>query len=155
MRTTVNASGNGTLTRKHTPQPVRISLLALGVHGGRQPNPKVLGMPTTLPKRIPGRNRRTSAEVASESGLLGATLFLALTFSVLTGVLPAELVLPALSVIVVVCGLLMGAWARLISWNSGLPNDQMMDIAGVLVLIGFATAIVCDKTEALRLLAAL
>jgi hypothetical protein len=31
----------------------------------------------------------------------------------------------------------------------------MLDIAGVLVLFGFAAAIVCDKTEALRVLAAL
>lgn len=120
-----------------------------------QPSPKVLGMPTTLPKRIPGRNHRTRAVVAPEFGLRGATLFVALAFSVLTGMLPAQLVLPAMSVIVVLSGLLMGAWALLISRYRGLSNHQMIDIAGVLVLFGFATAIACDKTEALRLLAAL
>jgi hypothetical protein len=78
-----------------------------------------------------------------------------LAFSVMTAALPAQLVLPAMSVIVVLSGLLVGAWAHLISRHRGLANDQMLDIAGVLVLFGFAAAIVCDKTEALRVLAAL
>lgn len=112
-------------------------------------------MPTTLPNKIPGGYRRPSASVAFELGLIGATLFVALAFSMVTGVLPAQLVLPAMSVIVVLSGLLVGVGALLIRRYRGLPDDRMLDIAGVLVLFGFATAIVCDKSEALRLLAAL
>lgn len=112
-------------------------------------------MPTTLPKKYSGVYRRQPASVASESGFLGANLFVALAFSVMTCTLPAQLVLPAMSFIVVLSGLLVGAWALLISRHRGQPNDRMLDLAGVLVLFGFAAAIVCDKTEALRLLAAL
>ena len=117
---------------------------------------QVNGMPTTLPKKTnTGGYRRPSSSVASERGLLGATLFVALAFSVVTGVLPAQLVLPAMSVIVVLSGLLVGVWALLTRRYGGLQDDRMLDIAGILVLFGFATAIVCDKSEALRLLAAL
>jgi len=82
-------------------------------------------------------------------------VFVALAFSVLTGVLPALLVLPAMSVIVVLSGLSLGVWALSMGRLRGLPNEPVLDIAGILVLFGFATAIICDKTEALRLLAAL
>lgn len=112
-------------------------------------------MPTTLPKKNPGGYRRQSAGVATESGLLVATLFVALAFSVTTSALPAQLVLPAMSVIVVLSGLLVGACTLVISRHRERSNDRMLDIAGVLVLFGFAAAIVCDKTEALRLLVAL
>jgi len=119
-------------------------------------NFQVNSIPTTLPKKTnTGGYRRPSSSEASERGLLGATLSVALAFSVVTGVLPAQFVLPAMSVIVFLSGLLMGVGALLIRRYRGLPNDCMLDIAGVLVLFGFATAIICDKSEALRLLAAL
>jgi hypothetical protein len=129
-------------------------LLRLNVHHVEHPSSLVLVMPTSLPRKSPGGYRRQSAGGASEPGLLGATLFVALVFSVMTSALPAQLVLPAMSVIVVLSGLLVGAWTLLISLHR-LPNERMLDIAGVLVLFGFATAIVCDKAEALRLLAVL
>ena len=117
---------------------------------------QVNGMPTTLPKKTnTGGYRRPSASVAFELGLIGATLFVALAFSMVTGVLPAQLVLPAISVVVMLSGLLVGVWALLIRRYRGLLDDRTLDTAGVLVMFGFAAAIICDKSEALRLLAAL
>ena len=53
-------------------------------------------------------------------------------------------------------GLLLGALTLVEgSAAGGIKTIGMLDIAGVLVLFGFAAAIVCDKTEALSLLAAL
>jgi hypothetical protein len=112
-------------------------------------------MPTTLPRKNSGGHRRQSTGVAAERGLLGATLLVALVFSLVTGVLPAELVLPAVSIIVLVSGLLLGAGMLLIGRQRAPLNDGLLDIAGVLVFFGFAAAIVCDKTEALRLFGAL
>jgi hypothetical protein len=115
-------------------------------------------MPTTLPERNSPRYRRPSAGEASQRGLLGASLFVALAFSVVTGVLPAQLVLPAMSVIVVLSGLLVGVWALLVHprmVHPRKPDNSLLDIAGVLVLFGFAAAILCDKSEAIRLLSAL
>lgn len=116
---------------------------------------RMLVMPTTLPNNNRGGYRRQSAGVAIESGLLAASLLVAFAFCVTTSVLPADLVLPALSVIVVVSGLLLGAFTLLRGRSRGHQSVGMLDVAGVLVLFGFATAIICDKTEALSLLAAL
>lgn len=112
-------------------------------------------MPTTLPKMSPGGYRSQSAGATTQSGLLAATLFVALALSFTTSVLPPQLVLPALSIIFVLFGLVLGVAALLIKRPQGNTNDRVLDIAGVLVLFGFSAAIVCDKTEALRLLSAL
>lgn len=111
-------------------------------------------MPTTLPREKLKRSCHQTADVVSERELLGASVFVALAFCVLTAMLPAEFVLPAVSITVIVSGLVLGAWTLLMSRWRRLPNTRMLDIAGVLVLFGFAAAIVCDKSEALRLLAA-
>ena len=121
-------------------------------------------MPTTLPNNNPANNNpggyrrksaRPSESIASERSLLGATLFVAMAFAVVSGAFPAPLVLPAMSALVVLSGLTLGGWALLIRRYRGLQDDRMLDVAGVLVLFGFAAAIVCDKSEALRLLGAL
>ena len=155
MRAADRACDSRAAISKHTPKPVRISFLIVWADYAGKPSPQVLGMPTTLPRKNPGGYRRQSAGVAAERGLLGATLLVALVFSLVTGVLPAELVLPAVSIIVVVSGLLLGAGTLLIGRLRAPLNDGLLHIAGVLVLFGFAAAIVCDKTEALRLLGAL
>jgi hypothetical protein len=110
-------------------------------------------MPTTLPKRKSGEPRRHTP--ASERELLGATVFVAIALCVATALLPAQLVLPALSIIVIMSGVVLGAWALTMIRLNKLPNDRMLDIAGVLVLFGFAVAIICDKAELLRLLSGL
>jgi hypothetical protein len=113
-------------------------------------------MPTTLPKRrLSGTPRRQSTSVASERGLLGTTVYVALVFCLATSFLPAEFVLPAMSAIVVVSGLVVGVWALLSGWLKGIDNEQMLDIAGILVLFGFVAAVLCDKPEALRLVTTL
>lgn len=83
--------------------------------------------------------------------MLGATLFVALVFSGVTAVLSAELALSASSVIISLSGLLLGAGALLISRLRSLPTSRFVDIAGILMFFGFAAAIICDKTEILRL----
>ena len=106
-------------------------------------------MPTTLPKKNAGS---PSAGLASESHLLGATLFIALVLCVLTRTVAPSLVLPALGVVVVLSGAVLGAYA-LVAKRLGLrSNDALLDIAGVPSLFGFAAAIVCDKAEALQAL---
>lgn len=112
-------------------------------------------MPTTLPNKKPGGYHRQSAGAAIESGLLVATLLVALAFCIATSLLPAQLVLPALSLIVLICGLMLGAAALVARSLRGHANERMLDIAGVLVLFGFAVAIICDKSEAVRLLSGL
>jgi hypothetical protein len=137
---------------KTTPQSVRITSLSLNLHHVAHRQPQVLVMPTTLPNKTSSGYRRQSREAAAESGLLAATLFVALAFSVSSSVLPAQLVLPALSGIVVLSGLMLGVVALLMKRIHGPTNERMLDISGVLAMFGFAVAIVCDKTEAMRLL---
>lgn len=130
-------------------------MIKLNVHHVAHPSPQVLVMPTTLPRKSPGGYRRQSGGVGIESALLAATLFVALAFNVTTGVLPAQLVLPAVSVIVVFSGLLLGAAALLMRRQVGDSSDMMLDVSGALVFFGFAAAVVCDKTEAMRVLSVL
>lgn len=112
-------------------------------------------MPTTLPKEKSRRACRQTAGAGSEREWLGASLFVALAFCVITALLPAKFVLPAVSIVVILSGLALGAWTLMIGGWRRLLNNRMLDTAGVLVLFGFAAAIVCDKSEALRLLGAL
>ncbi|MDX2203030.1 MAG: hypothetical protein NW223_09780 [Hyphomicrobiaceae bacterium] len=111
-------------------------------------------MPTTLPKKPPVASRHPRTRPDHENDWLGASLLVALVLSALTLVLPPGLVLPALSGVLIVSGLALGACAPVLERSPGGARERMRDMAGVLVLFGFATAIICDKTEALRLLSA-
>ncbi|HZA02075.1 MAG TPA: hypothetical protein VE665_07325 [Hyphomicrobiaceae bacterium] len=66
--------------------------------------------------------------------------------------LPMPLVLPALSVLFVVTGFAIAAAL----WLAGVPlggvRDGRWEIAGALVLVGFAAAILTDGEQALALL---
>ncbi len=112
-------------------------------------------MPTTLPTKKSRRLHRQSADAATERNLLGASVFVALAFCVLTALLPAQLVLPAVGVVVILAGLILGLSVLVLGRLSPSANTGMLDMAGVLALFGFAVAIVSDKSEALRLLSAL
>lgn len=109
-------------------------------------------MPTSLPKKVQGDFHRHSQALPSQQGLLEATLFVAAVFSLLTAGLPAPFVLPALSLVIVVCGLLLGASALAMNRLCGFRHARIMEVAGVLVLFGFAAAIVCDEADALLFL---
>jgi Zn-dependent alcohol dehydrogenase len=113
-------------------------------------------MPTTLPERgrkpNPAR-RQYAADGASEPVLLGASLLVAFTFAVTSALAPAALVLPFASVAILVCAVLLGC-VGLIMRRKSQPQDQLVAVAGVLALFSFSVAIICDKSEALRLLLA-
>ena len=111
-------------------------------------------MPTTLPKRNRGAYGNSAGE-ARESGLSATTLFVTSLLALLAAALPAPLVLPAFGVLIMLSGLLLGAWTLLRRWRHGPANERMLDLAGLLLLFGAAAAIVCDKDEMLQLLSAM
>lgn len=108
-------------------------------------------MPTSLPKKFRGGFRRQTEPVSSQRGLLEASVFVAVAFCALTMILPASFVLPALSLVIVLSGLVLGASALAMNHFQGLRHARLMEIAGVLVLFGFAAAIVCDNADAVHL----
>ena len=110
-------------------------------------------MPTTLPKKKSGDFGLRSEGASSENGLLWASVFLALVFSISTAVLPAESVLPVVAIVVILSGMVVGASAKVVARSQGFACERLLDIAGVLVLFGFAAAMISDKSDALRLLA--
>lgn len=106
-------------------------------------------MPTSLPERDPGATGSRKRESFTERTWLGWTLLVPLTLVVLTAKLPPELVLPALSIILVITGLALAALTLLL----GGEWAQTRDIAGAIVLAGFAASMLADVPEALRALA--
>lgn len=106
-------------------------------------------MPTSLPERDPGATSGRKRESLTERTWLGWTLVVPLTLAVLTARLPPELVLPALSIMLVVTGLSLNAMTALL----GAHWAQIRDIAGAIMLAGFAASMLADVPEALRALA--
>lgn len=87
--------------------------------------------------------------------MLGATLFITLVFCVVISVLPLALVLPALGLVVVLSGVMLGIYVQVTSRLGIRSAPGLEDIAGVLCLFGFAALIICDRTAALHDLAVL
>jgi len=112
-------------------------------------------MPTTLPTKTSKHIRRPSVDAATERNVIGASVFIAVSLSACSALLPAELVLPVLGIVVLLSGLVLGLSALVLGRLSRSANTGMLDTAGVLVLFGFAIAIVADKSEVLRVLSAL
>lgn len=108
-------------------------------------------MPTTLPQK---KSRQTQA-ASAERELLAASVFVALVFSVVTAALPAQSVLPVVGLVVISAGVILGGWTLALKRLQGGADQRLLDVSGVLVLFGFAAAMICDKSEALRLLGVL
>lgn len=105
------------------------------------------GMPTSLPQRGRGAARE-KRKALSESALLGWTLALPVTLCVLSGSVPAALVMPALGITAVIAALGLSGWTALVH-----PSDrQRWDLAGALLFIGFGASMLGDVPEALRAL---
>jgi hypothetical protein len=81
-----------------------------------------------------------------------ASLVAACALVVVTATVPAPLVLPALGLALVLCGAGVGIHALATRGAPGLSKQWLLDVAGILVLFGFAAAILSDKSEALQLL---
>lgn len=109
-------------------------------------------MPLTLPKKVLGGYGRDADAEHSHGGLLEASVFVVLVFAAVASTLPASLVLAAASLVIILCGLLLGASALAMSHFRGLRQSRLLEIAGVLVFFGFAAAIIADQADALHLL---
>lgn len=71
--------------------------------------------------------------------------------TVMTGAVPAALVLPALSIVLVLLGIAVAVWGRL--RRSCRP--ALTDLVGALLLLGFGASMMADVPDALRTLSEL
>jgi hypothetical protein len=115
----------------------------------------VPAMPTTLPHRDPSTSRKRVSAANTETAMLWAMLFVALQLALVTGVVPAALVLPTLAVLLVLTGVFLGVYRLLAGRSHSTVSEALTDVAGALVLLGFAAAILSDKAEAVAALGAL
>lgn len=114
-------------------------------------------MPTTLPKndrsgqrlaRRGASNERTSLERTA----IAASLIGALMLAIVTGTVPTLLVMPAFGIALVLTGSAIGVHALMAGRALGRSRQPGIDVAGILVLFGFAAAMLSDKAEAMQLL---
>ena len=64
--------------------------------------------------------------------------------------MPQPVVLPALSVLLVGAGVMLGLWTWATRQRSPVRAQRTYDLAAALMLIGFGAALLTDTTEALR-----
>lgn len=108
-------------------------------------------MPTSLPQHDPGSDGARKLSRPSERGFQYWTLAVPAALAVLTGVVPAALVLPALSIVLVLLGGAVTGWG----WVRQSMSPTQMDLAGALLLVGFGASMLADMPEALKSLAEL
>jgi len=90
-----------------------------------------------------------------EKSTLLASLIMASTLAAASGAVPAQLLLPAVGLFLVLTGATVGMYGIVAGHRRGSSNQVLLDVAGILVLFGFAAAIMSDKTEALMVLSEL
>lgn len=85
-------------------------------------------------------------------GWIGATAMLGAATIALAVLLPAPLVLPALSILLVTIGFTVAAGLYLAGYRMERDHSRGWEFAAVLVFLGFAAAMLTDSREALTVL---
>lgn len=70
----------------------------------------------------------------------------------LLAVLPESLVLPAIAILLVGAGMAIAAALHVAGYRLGADGHHAWDVAGLMVFVGFAAAIMTDSTSALATL---
>ena len=108
-----------------------------------------------MPNRRPlgSATERHADQSARSTAWFGLTLLLGAAAIVLSAYLPAPLLLPSMSLLMIGAGLTIAAVSWLAGLRMGRGNHVAWEIAGALVFCGFAAAMLTDKAEALSALA--
>ncbi len=96
-----------------------------------------------------------AARCEREKSTLLASLVMASTLAAASVAVPAQLVLTAVGLLLVLTGAAVGMYGIVAGRRRGSSNQVPLDVAGILVLFGFAAAIMSDKSEAMMMLSEL
>ncbi len=100
------------------------------------------------------RKFSTDASRPTAGRLAGAAAGIVLPAMALAAVaqLPSAIVLPALSTLLVLCGFALAAFAYLGGGHMAPARAGRYEVAGALLFLGFAAALLTDSDQALALL---
>lgn len=106
-------------------------------------------MPTELPPFDPTRSRWPRHSPRDEGVWNAAAVSIPAIAVLLAAMLPGPLVLPALSMLAILCSIAMSV-AGSLRLSPRMATARARDIAGFLMLIGLGASMMIDPAEALR-----
>lgn len=112
-------------------------------------------MPTNLPGRKPPYGSMRPQNAAATAGWVLAAASVPALFIALAQIVSPPLVLPTVALCLVSIGFALASWAWLPNMRQVPVRNRVLDVAAVLVFLGFAASILADGDQAIAALESL